>query len=144
MLIKSECQALDKTRHKPAWSLFEQRHSCKMAGEICSVACRLEPAQPCSRHLHQSVGQVQRDRRTSRRPCWDPARLASSAGCHQPAEAGRKPGRRPLAPTWMMMPPSNLSDNHASEGESLTRSPACNYAEQRLCEQHWLCERLSM
>lgn len=44
MLIKSECQALDKTRHKPAWNLFEQRESCKMAGEICSAACPLNSA----------------------------------------------------------------------------------------------------
>lgn len=37
MLIKSECQPLDETRHKPAWNLFEQRESCKMAREICSA-----------------------------------------------------------------------------------------------------------
>lgn len=38
MLIKSECQPLDKTRHKPTWNLFEQREPCKMAREICSAA----------------------------------------------------------------------------------------------------------
>lgn len=41
MLIKSECQPLDKTRHKLAHNLFEQREPCKMAGEICSAACPL-------------------------------------------------------------------------------------------------------
>jgi len=41
MLIKSECQPLDKTRHKPAWNLFEQREPCKMAVEICNAACPL-------------------------------------------------------------------------------------------------------
>lgn len=41
MLIKSECQPLDKTRHKPAWNLFEQREPCKMAREICNAACPL-------------------------------------------------------------------------------------------------------
>lgn len=38
MLIKSECQPLDKTRHKLVWNLFEQ---CKMAREICNAACPL-------------------------------------------------------------------------------------------------------
>lgn len=44
MLIKSECQPLDKTRHKPAWNLFEQREPCKMAREICRAAWPLNSA----------------------------------------------------------------------------------------------------
>lgn len=38
MLIKSGCQPLDKTRHKPTWNLFEQCEQRKMAREICSRA----------------------------------------------------------------------------------------------------------
>lgn len=58
MLIKSECQPLDKTRHKPAWNLFEQREPCKMAREICNAAC---PLNSCYRRFLQHV---RRDRQT--------------------------------------------------------------------------------
>lgn len=63
MLIKSECQPLDKTRHKPAWSLFEQCEPCKMAREICRAAWPLNSAhtQPCYHHF---CWHVQRRRQT--------------------------------------------------------------------------------
>lgn len=77
MLIKSECQALDETRHKPAWNLFEQRQSCKMAREICNVVCPLKLA-----HRPVSVTPItlnNRSRETGRQTWWDPPRPTSSA-----------------------------------------------------------------
>lgn len=52
MLIKSECQPLDKTRHKPALNLFEQREPSKMAREIRGAVWPPQLHTPCSyRHL---------------------------------------------------------------------------------------------
>ena len=49
MLIKSECQALDKTRHKPTWNLFEQHKRCKMARVICRATW------PLDAHTHTTL-----------------------------------------------------------------------------------------
>lgn len=65
MLIKSECQPLDKTRHKPTWNLFEQREPCKMAREICNAACPLNSTHPP--RYHRFPQHVRRDRQTCRR-----------------------------------------------------------------------------
>lgn len=67
MLIKSECQPLDKTRHKPAWNLFEQHESCKMAREICSAACPLNsPHRPVPITWHNMSRET--DRQNPPRP----------------------------------------------------------------------------
>lgn len=61
MLIKSECQPLDKTRHKPAWNLFEQRESCKMAREICNATCPLNsPRRPVTVTSHNTSRETDR------------------------------------------------------------------------------------
>lgn len=123
MLIKSECQALDKTRHKPAWNLFEQCASCEMAGEICNVACPLNwarsPVSITSITLYNNSGET--DRQTDRQTWWNPpgpppVHSGGDAGCKQESTMPL-----PLAPTWMM-PPSNLFDNHTAEGETHART----------------------
>ena len=63
MLIKSECQPLDKTRHKLAWNLFEQCELCKMAREICSAAWPLN-----STHNPVIITSHNMSRETDRRP----------------------------------------------------------------------------
>lgn len=95
MLIKSECQPLDKTRRKPAWNLFEQRESCKMAREICNVVCPLNSHTTLLPSLRTTCPGRQMDGRTGGERCGEPTKaqlFCSLSGWHQPADTQCKQG----------------------------------------------------
>lgn len=87
MLIKSECQALDKTRHKPAWNLFEQCESCEMAREICNVPCPLNsprsPVSITSITLYDKSGETDRQTWRNAPEAHLLCSLSGDAGCKQ-------------------------------------------------------------
>lgn len=140
MLIKSECQPLDETRHKPAWNLFEQRESCKMAGEICSAA--RPPNQPAplhvspypSTHLHRPVTftplnmSTETDRHADRQHPQRTGVFCSPLLQRdiRPADTqGKQRGCNgtaalPFTHRWLT-PPSNLLDNDGAGGRTYIR-----------------------
>ncbi|CAJ1084470.1 unnamed protein product [Xyrichtys novacula] len=147
MLIKSECQPLDKTRRKPARNLFEQREPCKMAREICSAAWPLNPPhRPVIVAAYNMSGETDRQTDRWRETARNPPRPTSpvlSQGDISPLTL--RVNRRVCDGTTMFpfthtppMPPSNPLDNHRAGGETYVRAEItgpCNYGEQSLSEQ---------
>lgn len=95
MLIKSECQALDKTRHKPTWNLFEQHKRCKMARVICRATW------PLDAHTHTTL--LPSPSTETRRPGRQSTSSAPLSGWHQPSDTAGKQTRvmaRPCSPAF--------------------------------------------
>lgn len=147
MLIKSECQPLDKTRHKPAWSLFEQRELCKMAREICNVACPLNSHTTLLPSLRTTCPGRQMDGRTGGERCGEPTEaqlFCSLSGWHQPADTQCKQGsvmaqpRSPSLTSWcfhqISLTITVLEARHTYVRTCWNHGP-CNYGEQSLSEQ---------
>lgn len=158
MLIKSECQPLDKTRRKPAQNLFEQRELCEMAREICNAAWPLNPThRPVIITAYNTSGET--DRLTDRQMERERERDAEKSTSSVPSQGDISPltlrvNTRVCDGTTMFpfthtppMPPSNLGDNHRAGGETYVRAEItgpCNYGEQSLCRADSLYERASM
>lgn len=131
MQIKSECQPLDETRHKPAWNLFEQRESCKMAREICSAP--RPPHRPVTvtfvQHVRrdggrQTDGEGERRGGTHRGPASFSTQKGVMVGAALPFRSRR----------WSM-PPSNLLGNRGDVYLRAGIAGPWNCGEQSLAEQ---------
>lgn len=138
MLIKSECQALDKTRHKPAWNLFEQ-HESRWPGRFAARRVRwtrrtvLFPSPP-------SLCTTSPERQTGRCGGIHRARLfrSLSRGASALTLGVNRGARRPRrAPTWTMPPSKSRRQSRSWRRAARTHVPVCNYGEQRSALAVW-------